>query len=300
MSNELHFPLTHRAVLVLSVLVLCSCGLFGTTSDDARTKRQKTEKPPVPTAVKPTLSDGVLAEINRRGELVVGMQEGFVPFEMRGKDGRLVGFDVDTARSAAKQLGVGLRLVKQDWGQLIPSLNSGTIDVIMSGMTVTSERNRHVVFTSPVLSSGRMFLVNRKNAQNIKKFEDLDRPGIFVVSGPGGLGTLRFDELVEHAAYREFPDRKSALEEVLSNRAQAYVDDEFAIRAACARYPDKLIGRFQPLTLERIAWAVAPGDYHWVNWLNNFIAELEGNGRLDELKRKWLRDYFLDRVGITE
>ena len=240
--------------------------------------------------------DGAIQSIKRRGELRVGMQVGYVPFQMPGPGGSLVGFDVDAAQMTARALGVGLRVVKQSWEELIPSLLEGKTDLLISGMTITPERNLEVLFTMPVLETGRMFLVHTKNAERFKNLQDLDAPGVFVVSVAGGPGKLRARELLPRASFREFPDRETALNEVIQLRAHAYLNEEFDVRMACAKRPDILIGRFTPLTYEPIAWAVRPGDTHWLNWLNNFIQISQRDGSLDELKKKWLQDYYLDIV----
>jgi len=245
---------------------------------------------------KADLTRGILQAIRDRGELRVGMQVGYVPFQMLGPQGSLVGFDVDAAQILSRAMGVGLRIVRQNWEELIPSLLEGKTDVVMSGLTITPQRNFEVVFAIPLLETGRMFLVHQKNAERFRKFSDLDAPGVFVVSVPGASGKLRLREMLTRAGFREFPDREAALNEVIQGRAHAYVHEEFDIRLACAKRPDVLIGRFTPLTFEPIAWAIAPGDGHWLNWLNNIILNWQRDGTLDELNKKWLQDYYLDIV----
>jgi polar amino acid transport system substrate-binding protein len=237
---------------------------------------------------------GTLQAVKQRGELRVGMQVGYVPFQMLGNGGNLVGLDVDTAEVIAAELRVGLRIVRQDWQELIPSLLEGQTDVVISGMTVTPDRNFDVMFTLPVLETGRMFAVHASNSERFKNMEDLNKSGIFVVFAPGGPGDVKLRELLPNASHREFPDRKRALAEVLEKRAHAFIDDEFSIRTACSTHSDALASRFKPMTYEAIAWAIRPDDVHWLNWLNNFIRRMQGDGRLEELKRKWLQDYFLD------
>jgi len=251
-----------------------------------------------PLAQDPAVKDPPLASaieaITQRGELRVGMQVGYVPFQMYGDRGDLIGLEVDLAEMAARRLNVALRVVRLTWQELIPSLLEGGTDVVMSGMTVTSERNVQVLFTIPVIETGRMFLVHGSNGDRFKNVEDLDKPGIFVVSTPGGLGELRLRELLPNASCREFPDRKRCIDEVLERRAHAFIDEEFSVRLACATHPRAFTSRFKPITYEPISWAVRPGDLHLLNWLNNFIRQVHGDGRLDGLKKKWLQDYFLD------
>ncbi len=274
-------------------LAVFSCGPF------SEPPLPKEPVPPPQEALRPaepskSRTGGVLKAILERGELRVGMQVGYVPFQMPGPEGSLVGFDVDAAEMVARGLGVGLRIVRQSWPELLPSLLDGKTDVVMSGMTITPKRNLEVVFTVPVLETGRMFLVHRKNADQFKKIEDLDKPGVFVVSHGDGPGELRLNEVLPRAGHRNFRDRAAAVQEVLQGRAHAMVDEEFFIRTAAARHSAALVSRFTPLTYEPVAWAVRPGDDHWLNWLNNFIGAMQRDGRLDRLKKKWLRDYFLD------
>lgn len=260
------------------------------------TVEESAAKPPVLTEA----DAGVIETIRSRGELRVGMQVGYVPFQMPGPKGSLVGFDVDCAEAAARELGVGLRIVRLTWEELIPAVLEGKADVIMSGMTVTPERNLEVVFTAPVLETGRMFVVHRKNADRFKQFRDLDHTEVFVVTRNGGLGKLRLNELLPRAGVREFTETAAALAEVIQGRAQAYIDEEFTVRTEAAKRSDILVGVFTPLTYEPIAWAVRPGDIHWLNWLDNFIRMMHKDGTLENLRKKWMHDYYLDVVGSRD
>jgi len=281
-------------ICLLSAFVLCAC---------QAPQPEKKQPPAIPKVEKPSvgkplgrvpISADAIKEIKRRGELRVGMQVGYVPFEMLGKGDKLEGLDVDLAQLTARSLMVNLRIVRQNWQDLIPSLIAGETDVIMSGMAVTPKRNERVLFTIPIVESGRMFVVHLSNADRFKKFSNLNTPGTFVVSIPGGLGQLRLRPLLPKASYREFSNRKQALDEVLEKRAHAFIDGEFSIRMAAAKHSEALAANFKPLTYEPIAWAVRPGDTHWLNWLNNFVRAIHEDGTLDAIKKKWFQDYFLD------
>ena len=139
-----------------------------------------------------------------------------------------------------------------------------------------------------------MFVVHASNADRLRKFQSLNKPGAFVVSAAEGLGELRLDVVLPQASHREFPDRKLALDEVLNQRADAFIDEEFSIRLAAADASGFTRDEFQSGTYEPMAWAVRPGDTHWLNWLNNFIRVIQRDGRLNDLKKKWFQDYFLD------
>ena len=288
------------SIRVLAALALALAGLWvaacSAPPQESPKPVQKSEPVSTPvTRKRPDAATGsVIAAIKERGELLVGMQVGYVPFQMTGSDGSLIGLDVDAGEMVARDLMVNLKIVRLSWQELIPSLLKGEIDVIMSGMQVTPARNAEVLFTDPILETGRMFLVHKSNAARFQKFKDLNQSGVFIVSTASGLSGLPVREVLSLASYREFPSRKLAVTEVLEKRAHALIDEEFFIRYTSASRPESLVARFDPITYERIAWAVRPGETHWLNWLNNFIGMIRHDGRLDKLKKKWLQDYFLD------
>ncbi len=278
-----------RVLVLLIIPILWGCG----KTDSPVAPLPKPAAPAVKTPPPDKISD-TLSSIKQRGELRVGMQVGYPPFEMLNGNGELIGFDVQAANMIAAALKVELRLVRLNWSEVIPMLLDGRIDIIMSGMTITPEKNLQIMFTAPVVETGRMFITQAKSSDKFKTLKDLDTAGAFVVSVPGGPGELRVSELLPNTSFREFPDRKTAIAEIIEKRAQAYIDEEFAVRALCAGKSSVLASKFEPLTYELIAWAVKPGDVHWLNWLNNFILKIQGDGRLDDMKKKWLHDYFLD------
>ena len=103
-----------------------------------------------------------LAAIVVRKELRIGLETGYMPFEMRDKHGDIVGFDVDIARQMARKLGVKLTLVDQSWDGIIPALLTGKFDVLMGGMTITEERAKRVDFTDPYFQAGLSVLLNKR------------------------------------------------------------------------------------------------------------------------------------------
>ena len=74
-----------------------------------------------------------LERIIQRGTLRVGLEAGYMPFEMTDKKGKIVGFDVDMVTEMAKAMGVKLELVNTAWDGIIPALLSDKFDIIASG-----------------------------------------------------------------------------------------------------------------------------------------------------------------------
>ena len=97
----------------------------------------------------PAPAGTVLDRILKKGELVVGTTGTQPPLSMTAKGGEIIGLDADIAKLIATGLGVKIRFSKMLFSELIPALESGKVDMIISGMTMTSERNAKVPFIGP-------------------------------------------------------------------------------------------------------------------------------------------------------
>ena len=104
----------------------------------------------------------VLNSILKAGVLNVGLEAGYMPFEQRNKKGEIVGFDVDIAKEMAKAMKVKLKLHNTAWDGIIPALVTKKFDIIMSGMTITQERNLKVDFCDPYITVGQTILLGKK------------------------------------------------------------------------------------------------------------------------------------------
>ena len=104
----------------------------------------------------------VFDKILKKGELVVGNSGDQVPLSAKTKTGKIIGLDADIAKLMAGAMGVKLKLVAIPFPNLLPALEAGKIDMILSGMTITPRRNLKVVavlicaalLSWPVLAEG--------------------------------------------------------------------------------------------------------------------------------------------------
>ena len=126
-----------------------------------------------------------LEDIIKRGELRVGFEAGYLPFEMADKSGNFVGFDIDMAKAMADAMGVKFVPVNTAWDGIIPALLTKKFDIIMSGMTVTQERNLQINFADPYIVVGQTLLVNKKLEGKI-----LARPTKDNTEMPGSVSSI--------------------------------------------------------------------------------------------------------------
>jgi len=97
-----------------------------------------------------------LQQIQARGSLRVGTTGDYKPFSYRTTPkSPYIGFDIDMARSLAQQLGVKLELVPTSWPNLMRDLAAGRFDLAMSGVSISAEREKLAMFSSPYLRDGK-------------------------------------------------------------------------------------------------------------------------------------------------
>jgi len=237
-----------------------------------------------------------IEEIMKRGELLVGMEAGYQPFEMQDEKGNIVGFDVDMAYEMGKAIfgkngEKKVKLINTAWEGIIPALMTRKFDIIMSGMTVLQSRNLKVNFCEPYYYIGQCILINTKDKDKYKNYKDLNKPGLVVTSKLGVTGAWTAEKMMPKATRRLFKTESEGALQVANGLADAFIYDEPQVRVFDAKYGDKVMGIYEPITFEPLAWAIRKGDPDFLNFLNNFLRQVRGDGRWEQIKQKWFVDY---------
>lgn len=231
---------------------------------------------------------GTLDEIQDRGVLRVGMEPGYMPFEMTNQKGDIIGFDVDVVKRMAKAMGVKLELVSTAWDGIIPALLTKKFDLLASGMTVTQGRNLKVNFAAPYIVVGQTILIKKELAGEIKSYKDLNDPKYKVISKLGTTGEQAVKRMIPKCTYISFETEQEGLMEVVAGKADAFVYDlPFQAIANKEKGEGKLVFLDTPFTFEPLAWAVRKGDADYLNWLNNFMNQIRNDGTYDKIYKKW-------------
>lgn len=231
-----------------------------------------------------------IEDILKRGELRVGFEAGYLPFEMADKKGNFIGFDIDCAKEMAKAMGVKFVPVNTAWDGIIPALVTKKFDIIMSGMTVTQERNLKINFADPYIIIGQTILLNKKHEGKVKSYKDLNDPKFTLTSKLGTTGEQAVKRLIPKATYKSFEVESEAALEVLNGKADATVYDlPFCATFMAQQGAGKLVFLDTPFTYEPLAWAIRKGDPDFMNWLNNFLRQLKNDGRYERIYNYWIK-----------
>jgi len=230
-----------------------------------------------------------IEQIMKRGELRVGFESGYVPFEMTNKKGEFIGFDMDFGRRLAKAMGVKFVPVNTAWDGIIPALMTGKFDIIMGGMTITQERNLKVNFAEPYIVVGQTILLNKKLKNQVSSYKDLNNPKFIVTSRMGTTGEQAIKKYIPKATYKGFESEAEAGLEVINGKADALVYDlPFCGFLYGSQGKGKTIFLSDPFTYEPLAWAINRGDPDFLNYLNNFLRQSKGDGFYDRMYKKWI------------
>lgn len=236
--------------------------------------------------------NSTLNAILKSGKLVVGMDIAdirYQPFEMKDANGKIIGYDVDLAQMMADELNVTLEIVESNWDGIIPDLINKKFDLIISGMSITTERNKAINFSRPYYLSGKCLLVNIEYAGRIITYHDLNRPGVVVATT--FHDDMILDRYLPDATIVRLEKADEAALEVSEGRAQAFIVDKALVMTYAKKYPDTTFSIMNPFTYEPIAMGIRKGDPDLLNWINNFIEIISGDGRLTLLEQKWMLDF---------
>ena len=239
-----------------------------------------------------------LDEILERGTLRVGMEPGYMPFEMTNKKGDIIGLDVDMVKRIAKAMGVKLELVSTAWDGIIPGLLTKKYDMIASGMTLTQERNLKVNFATPYIVIGQSILIKKSLAGEIKSYKDLNNKKYNVASKLGTTGEQATKRMIPNCTYISFETEQEGVMDLVNGKIDAFVYDLPYMELAYKQKGEgKLVLLDEPFTYEPLAWAIRRGNPDFLNWLNNFMAQAKNDGTYDKIYAKWIQsDAWLKQV----
>ena len=235
-----------------------------------------------------TSASPVLDRIQKRGELIVGTMGNMPPLNMTTKDGEIFGLEPDLATLFAKAMDVEIKFVTKPFNQLLPALQNGEVDMVLSGMTITPERNRKVAFVGPYFISGKAFLTKIKTIAYADEAEDANNPKTKLVTLKDSTSQAFAEAFLDKTTLFTTGTYDEAVDMVLQDKVHALIADYPICVVSVFRYPDAgLLSVVTQLTYEPIGVAIPANDPLLMNWTRNTLNNIEGSGILDELKLKW-------------
>lgn len=233
----------------------------------------------------------VLDRIQAKKELVVGTAASMPPLNMTTKDRQIVGMEVDLAQLFADAMEVKLTLKPMHFGDLLPALGKGQVDMILSGMTMTPLRNLKVAFVGPYFASGKSILTKKENVESLDEVSKINQPDKVLVALKGSTSQMFVERLLPKAKLQVADDYDQAVAMLRDNKVMAMVADYPICVVSVHRYPDwGLATLSKPISYEPIGIALPASDPLLVNWVQNVLNFLDKTGQLDAITQRWFRD----------
>ena len=235
-----------------------------------------------------------LVKADEKKTLKVAMECGYAPYnwtqpddsngavQISGSSDYAYGYDVMMAKHICEELGYDLEIVKLDWDSLVPAVQSGKVDCVIAGQSITKERQEMVDFTSPYYYASIITLVKGDgDYADAASVEDLK--GVTCTSQQN---TIWYDSCLPQIPDADiFPAQESApamLVALESGKCDAVVTDMPTGKAACIAYPDlKLLdftgtdGEFQVSDEDiNIGISVQKGNTELLDALNSVLDKM--------------------------
>ncbi len=236
--------------------------------------------------------DTSLQYILDKGTLILGLDDSFPPMGFRDENNEIVGFDIDVAREVCKRMGVELVLQPIAWDAKELELNSGNIDCIWNGMSITPERQASMAMTFPYLNNQMVFYVRADSG--IKTLEDLNGKVVAVQNGSYAEELLT-GEFADLALTFEgdilgYDDYLTAMMDLQTGGCDAVLVDlvvgEYKINGMGAT--DLVAGPV--LADDNYGIGFRIGDIALRDEVERILQEMKADGTLAQICKKWFTD----------
>ncbi len=225
-----------------------------------------------------------LGKIQERGEITIGVKFDVPPFGFKNpQTNEVEGFDVDMGRFIAEELGVEPKFIEAISDNRIPFLERGTVDLILSTMTINAERDMEIDFSEPYyIARGRILV---PQGSDIKGLEDLAGKGVCTALGSTYEETIR-EEAPD--ADLKLVDTYSECLELLQNEAIDAISTDDVILTGMIIQDDTLEMVGDPLTTEPYGVGIKDGDTQLKEFVDGVLQNVEEDGRWEETYQKWV------------
>ncbi len=208
----------------------------------------------------------------------------FPPFALRSKKGDLVGFDVDVAKAAAKQMRLKVLFVNRGVGSLVPGALAHRHDLAGSGLRATPRLREEACVSAPYLDANLAVLVGSPAPPGIADASDLGDKRVGVLDGSRAADWAK--ENLSGSTVVPMPTTDDLLAAIRGRQVDAAVD-ELAIARFAAKQSRAFAVASRITTDEDFVFVTSPDNGELVRRVNAALARLERTGTLTKIQRKW-------------
>ena len=218
--------------------------------------------------------------------IVVGLDDNFPPMGFRDKENKLVGFDIDLAREAARRLGAEVEFKPIDWNAKEAELNSKRVDALWNGLTITEQRKEKIAFTTPYLENRQIVVVTAKSP--VKSKADLAGKIVGLQEGSSAVEAVEKDGVAKSIKeVRKYGDNVTALMDLSTGRLDALVVDEVVGRYYLAKKPGEYLVLEDHFGTEEYGVGVRKDDTELLGKLQKTMDEMKKDGAAARISSEW-------------
>lgn len=215
----------------------------------------------------------------------------YPPFELLDANKNIIGYDIDLITEICKLANCKPDIKSTAWDGIFPALQKGDYDAVISGVTITEERDKTMDFTAPYIAVGQVVLV-RADETRIGGVNDLaDKTVAVQIGTTNDEAATAMQKERKVKAVKRFPTFVLAVESLLKKDVDAVVIDSVAASGYMGTNPNQLKVAGEKFTSESLGIVVREGDQELQSAFNAALKVLKDNGTLDRLYQKWMVDY---------
>jgi len=232
-------------------------------------------------------TDNSLKIVVEKGVLVLGLDDAFPPMGFRDDNNEIVGYDIDLAKEATRRMGVKLALQPIDWNAKEQELNTGKIDCIWNGFTMTAEREKAMSFTKPYLKNAQVVVVRKDSGH--RTLADLKGKSVGLQAGSSAAdaveGAAEFKAAIKDVI--EFKDNLTALMDLEVKGVDAVVMDLFVANDNINRSGKAYAILAETLAPENYGVGFRKGDLALMDKVQSTLEEMAKDGTIATISSKW-------------
>lgn len=249
--------------VIMIMLMLSGCGNGGKGSSDSWSK------------------------VKSKGKFVMGLDDSFPPMGFRDDKNNIVGFDIDVAREACKRLNIELVVQPINWDTKEQELNTGNIDAIWNGFTITPERNKELLFSKPYMKNRQVIVVNKDSSVTSLKGLQGKKLGLQAESSAADALNQSADFKKSLKESVEFKDNVTALMDLEKGGVDAVLMDEVVARYFIQKKDKGYKVLDEALAEEEYGVGFRKNDKELMQKFQETFEAMDKDGKLAEISNTW-------------
>lgn len=232
-------------------------------------------------------SDDSLSKVKTAGIFILGLDSAFPPMGFVDENNEIVGFDIDLAREVCKRMGVELKLQPIDWSSNILELNSGNIDCVWNGFSISEERKAEVNFTDAYMQNRQVVIV--RSDSNINTLADMAGKTLCLQAGSSAADALSANAEFKASLKQvvELTDNVTAFMELEGKTSDAILMDEIVAAYYITQNKKDYKILDESLADEQYGVGFRLNDNSLRDEVNNQLKAMAADGTLAEISNTW-------------